>query len=155
MKAEHWPIFRGMGLTPEQAERACALRLESGQKTNYARFRALFGDAPTERLIEFDQIKDKAGATARALFASLYYIDEPVTAQQAKHLIEIIGRTWQKKPVPWYFWGQGCDWDRVLAEAASVLSPAQLQGVRAVAARTRAGEVFSAANKEAVAVAKP
>jgi hypothetical protein len=165
-KATLEPVFRGMGLTPEQialaleerAREAARMKaqLNAGLKPapDYSQFRALFGDAAAGQLIEFDKIRWREGGVIQRLSASLYHTDEPFTVQQKTRLIAILqnARMTEDENV----WTEArYDWDRILVEAEPVVSPAQLQVLRARAAAVRISRLFGAANKEAAAGAKP
>lgn len=159
-----WPVFLGLGMTPEQAERANIIteetytrrkaQLDAGLKLpppDQAPLRAAFGDAAAERMIEFNKVRWGEGAIVSDLFAANYHTDEPFTAHQTKRLLEIVknaqtgntGSHWSRY-----------DWDRIVAEAAPILSPAQLQVLRAKAAQARISVQYAAAAKEATAAAK-
>lgn len=165
-KATLEPVFRGMGLSPEQiaqalAERALeAARMKAQRNAglkpapDYSQFRALFGDAAADQLIEFDKLRWREGGIMQKLSADLYHTDEPFTVQQKARLIAILqnARITEDENI----WTEACyDWDRILVEAEPAVSPAQLQVLRARAAQVRINRLFAAANKEAAAGAKP
>jgi len=156
-----WPIFLSLGMTPEQAERAFTVIDEiwarrnalsaAGQKSQdgFADLRAACGDAAADRWIEYAGTRWDEGTTLRQVATDLYYIDEPFTAEQTKQMLGILKSAKAKGG------GQGPrDWNQVLAKAEPILSPAQMQGLRAQAARARLEGQFAAATKEAAAAAK-
>jgi len=162
------PLWKSIGLTPEQVERAAenTVQNEVAAKERraagldpanpyppWSKFRTLFGDAATERMIEASKNRWKEGRVLRSLSGALYYTEEPFTPQQTKRMTDILGSAMKTSDDKTY-WVRRCDWDQVLAKAEPGLSPVQMQGLRAVAAQARMMELYDAANKEAAAAGK-
>jgi hypothetical protein len=164
-RAKHWPVFLGLGLTPEQAERAHAIIEEvsarrkplfaAGLKPlpDHAQLRAEFGDVVVERWREFSSIRWEAGDILYRLTSHLYHADEPFTPHQKERMVQILNeaRTAQEE------WTNAIElykWDQVLAQAEPVLSPAQRRGLRTMAESMPMHQVSAAATKEAAAARK-
>lgn len=85
------------------------------------------------------------------LVAPLYYADAPFTLPQVQQLTNAI---WNARPSatgwPSDAWlRRNVDWDRVLGEAEAFLAPAQVQGLRSMAAKCRMDAQKDAAAAEA------
>jgi hypothetical protein len=147
------PLFRGLGFSEPQIEQALDLlevgrarvaaeKAAGGQPSKIAHlteFRAAFGDAATERYIEYGRVRwNQTEDELRSLAGNLYYTNEPFTQEQVKQLREIItaakGNDEEGRGLPLT---ARFNWEEILRQAESILSPRQLQGVRAHAAQAR------------------
>lgn len=152
------PLFLGLGLSPQQVERALDIVWQPLPEARTA-FRAAFGEAAADRLAEY---RSEGAWAARNLVndlsAKLYFADAPFQPQQAEQLFQLMKDTgtepslYNEKPPDG--WARNRDWDRILDQAGSFLAPEQLRGLRAYAALHRNRDLLAAAVNEA-ATPKP
>jgi RNA polymerase sigma factor (sigma-70 family) len=183
-REEFGPLFRTMGFTPEQIGQVCDFwvgqfnqRLDGGPgigKTyhdNAADFWAQFGPDVPGRIAQFQDTRD-ARNLVLGLSARMYFSDEPFSPQQAEQLVKIVAQARPAdanarpaaapRPREWSdglnYYGvafrRQLDWDAILTQAGPVLSPAQLAGLRGLAAQARAEALLAAAEKESAAPMK-
>ena len=175
--AEYRPLFQSLGFTSAQIEQACDYMAERARmrtqqpasgaardttnEDSPANFWAQFGPDVAERVAQFEKT---AGARnfVDDLSARTYFLDEPFTAQQSEQLVQIIDSarppgTPQRSSsleLGATMFRRTLNWDKILAQAGTLLSPNQLQGLRAMAAQARVDTQLAAAANESAAPPK-
>ncbi|MDO8539302.1 MAG: sigma-70 family RNA polymerase sigma factor [Opitutaceae bacterium] len=164
-RTAHGPFLRGLGLTEEQVGQAIELIRQAKRRANaqreaglkgdayppVAEFRVVFGDAVADRYAEYEKIRwNYTTDIVKALGGALYHTDEPFTAPQVKQLSEILNgakktdaESGKLSKMARY------DWERILREAEPIVSPAQLHGLKAMAANVQMEMLVAAAAKVA------
>lgn len=157
------PLFLSLGLAPEQMEQALDILMD--QTTPIAATResiqARFG---ADAAAQFEHYRKSSGerGLVNEFSAKLYFTDEPLSAQQASQLARIIGDAGPPQaPTGGYTsssattaYRRSLDWEKIIAQAKPLLSPAQFQGLRGLAAVARMEAQLAAAASEA-ATPKP
>lgn len=110
------------------------------------------GVEPTPSLPSDNNIGE---SVVRELAKFNYYADDPFTADQVSRLRGILAASITSRDSPNGGWNYAWfDWDRVLRDSQPVLSPKQLEGLRASAAWGRVQGILAAARKESEAGSK-
>ena len=160
---DYGPLFKEFHFTREQTERFVRLfadwtesRPDRGEPFLLAPYvnktigtdeflsvmRSQFGNDVVERYRELQRTSSPR-LTVNTISYRLYYLNEPFTAGQAEGLAQVFAAA-----SPSASWGTGpafgtirgldtLDWNQVLAKAEPLLSPKQMDGMRAVAAQAR------------------
>jgi len=147
------PLLRGLGFTELQIDQALQLldrgrervkveKAAGGQPSPTAHlteFRAMFGDAAADRYVEYGKVRwSSPEPDIRSLAANLYYTNEPFTPDQVLQLREILRTARRTDAVAKELRTMArYDWDQIIRQAEPILSPRQLQGLRAQAASGR------------------
>lgn len=177
---EYRPLFQKLGFTSEQCERACDLIAEDARRVLERRaegtdessgsepaadcvaaFRDRFGPAAAEQFAAFEKTRFPRYFVTM-LSARTHFLDEPYTAQQAEQLVDIIANNWsagaaersRANEQDGAAFRRRLDWNAILAQAGTILSPTQLQGLRSMAAQGRLDAQLAAAKNQAASRTK-
>ncbi|MSU23121.1 MAG: sigma-70 family RNA polymerase sigma factor [Opitutus sp.] len=149
------PLLKRLGLTAEQTERAMDIL---ARNRGMGAFRDEFGAAAAERLAQLQaelRVEKHERDLVNNLTRNLYYLDAPFTTQQAEQLRRMVAGAGPQAGLQQIgdenfanTYRRTRDWDRILAQTESVLSPPQMQGLRAMAALGRIDAQNAAAVSE-------
>ncbi len=142
-------LERPMGIREAQRLAGLLANNDGGTmaKDFFRDFRTQFGEAAADRLAEFRKTRSGAFLVSE-LSAKLYYADAPLRQSQSDQLVQLIANSGDPVTAsPGTETGsqngflnvvrRTRDWIAILARAETFLSPAQLQGLQALAARGR------------------
>lgn len=165
--AQYGPLFKALGLSPDQIERFKDLAAQgvsgtvtgpNGEMIRYntggnrpeaqVQLRALLGEEGFKRYEEFDAIDTPAWQLTTELAGALFDTAAPLTAAQSEQLLRILienraPKEWSARPV--------YDWGAIVPKAERVLSGAQLE----VLASYRAEDEFHQASIQALRRSQP